>query len=62
MLSEEEGKKADRALELLKRRTNLRDSLRVSLALLRFLMTGLVLSFFIPWQQSNLSLLSFVGI
>ena len=62
MLSEEEGKKADRALELLKRRTNLRDSLRVSLALLRFLMAGLVLSFLFPWRQSNLSPLSLIGI
>jgi len=62
MLSEEEGKKADRALELLKRRTNLRDSLRVSLALLRFLMAGLVLSFLFPLRQSNLSPLSLIGI
>ena len=62
MLSEEEGKKADRALELLKRRTNLRDSLRVSLALLRFLMAGLVLSFLFPLRQSNLFPLSLIGI
>jgi len=61
MLSEEEGKKADRALEL-QRRTNLRDSLRVSLALLRFLMAGLVLSFLFPLRQSNLSPLSLSGI
>ncbi|MGH2582889.1 MAG: hemolysin family protein [Anaerolineales bacterium] len=47
-LSEERGREVDRALDLLKRRTNLRDSLRLALTLLRFLIAGLVLALLIP--------------
>jgi putative hemolysin len=61
-LSEERGKEVDRALDLLKRRTNLRDSLRLLLALLRFLIAGLVLSFFVPVENSGLSIQMLGGI
>ena len=47
-LSEERGREVDRALDLLKRRTNLRDSLRLALTLLRFLIAGLVLALWVP--------------
>jgi len=49
-LSEELGRKVDQALELIKRRTNLRDSLRLALTLLRFLIAGLVLALVIPFD------------
>lgn len=55
-LSEERGQEVDRALDLLKRRANLRDSLRLMLALLRFLIAGLVIGLFIPLQQIALPL------
>lgn len=43
-LSEERGIEVERSLELVKRRTRLRDSFRLSLTLLRFFIAGLVLS------------------
>jgi CBS domain containing-hemolysin-like protein len=49
-LSEEEGLQVDRVLDLLKRRPTLRDSLRLILTLLRFLIAGLVFSFFFASQ------------
>jgi putative hemolysin len=42
------GRQVDQALDLVKRRTSLRDSLRLSLTLLRFLIAGLVLALIIP--------------
>lgn len=65
-LEDEAGKKAARTLELLKHRQNLRDALQLALALLRFLMAGLVLDFLIPTSQGsasavNLGLLVAVG-
>lgn len=51
-LSEERGRQVDQALELVKRRTSLRDSLRLSLTLLRFLIAGLVLAILIPLDPS----------
>lgn len=57
-LSEEHGNKAGRTLDLLKRRPNLRDSLRLTLALLRFLMAGLVLDMLLPGSQANASLIT----
>jgi len=49
-LSEEQGKKVDRALELVRRRTSIRDSLRLILTLLRFLIAGLVLALVVPLE------------
>ncbi len=65
-LEDEAGKKATRTLDLLKHRQNLRDALQLALALLRFLMAGLVLDFLIPTSQGsasavNLGLLVAVG-
>jgi CBS domain containing-hemolysin-like protein len=57
-LSEEHGNQAGRTLDLLKRRPNLRDSLRLTLALLRFLMAGIVLDMLIPTAQANASLVT----
>lgn len=57
-LSEEHGNKAGRTLDLLKRRPNLRDGLRLTLALLRFLMAGLVLDILLPEAQNNASLVT----
>lgn len=54
-LNDEEGNKAARTLDLLKRRPSLRDSLRLALSLLRFLMAGLVLDMLVP-TQANASL------
>lgn len=54
-LEDEAGKKAARTLELLKHRQNLRDALQLALALLRFLMAGLVLDFLIPTSQGSAS-------
>lgn len=50
--------KAARTLELLKHRQNLRDALQLSLALLRFLMAGLVLDFLIPTSQGSASVIN----
>lgn len=47
-LSEELGHRVDQTLELVKRRTSLRDSLRLVLTLLRFLIAGLVLAILLP--------------
>jgi len=47
-LSEELGRQVDQALDLIKRRTSLRDSLRLALTLLRFLIAGLILAILIP--------------
>jgi CBS domain containing-hemolysin-like protein len=52
-LNGETDKGAETTLELIKRRKNLRDSLRLSLALLRFLMAGLVLDLLVPVTQNN---------
>lgn len=49
-LSEELGRQVDQALDLVKRRTSLRDSLRLALTLLRFLIAGLVLAILIPFD------------
>ncbi len=54
-LEDELGTKAARTLELLKHRQNLRDALQLALALLRFLMAGLVLDFLIPTSQGSAS-------
>ncbi len=51
-LSEELGRQVDQALDLIKRRTSLRDSLRLALTLLRFLIAGLVLAILIPLDPS----------
>lgn len=61
-LGEERGREVDRALELLKRRANLRDSLRLLLALLRFMIAGLVIGLFIPLQQSAIPLHNLGGL
>ncbi len=55
----ETDKGAESTLELIKRRKNLRDSLRLSLVLLRFLMAGLVLDLLIPVAQINATPLNF---
>jgi len=57
-LRDELGAHAETTLDLLKRRKNLRDSLRLALALLRFLMAGLVLDFLIPVAQTTPSLIN----
>jgi CBS domain containing-hemolysin-like protein len=49
-LSEERGKKVDQALDLVRRRTSIRDSLRLTLTLLRFLIAGLVLALVVPLE------------
>ena len=49
-LSQELGRQVDQSLDLVKRRTSLRDSLRLALTLLRFLMAGLVLAIVIPFD------------
>ncbi|MEX1071960.1 MAG: hemolysin family protein [Anaerolineales bacterium] len=61
-LSEERGQEVDRALDLLKRRANLRDSMRLILALLRFLIAGLVIGLFIPLQQTAIPLHNLAGL
>lgn len=48
-LAEEKGK-VDRALDLVKRRASLRDSLRLMLTFLRFLVAGLVLALVVPLE------------
>jgi CBS domain containing-hemolysin-like protein len=57
-LNEEHSNKAGRTLDLLKRRPNLRDSLRLALSLLRFLMAGIILDILIPAAQANASLIT----
>lgn len=57
-LEDEAGKKATRTLDLLKHRQNLRDALQLALALLRFLMAGMVLDFLIPTSQGSASAVS----
>lgn len=61
-LEDELGTKAARTLELLKHRQNLRDSLQLALALLRFLMAGLVLDFLIPTSQGSASAINLGGL
>lgn len=61
-LDDELGKKAGRTLDLLEQRSNLRDSLRLTLALLRFLMAGLVLDFLLPTAQGNASAVNLGGL
>ena len=51
-LSEELGHRVDQTLELVKRRTSLRDSLRLVLTLLRFLIAGLVLAILLPFDPA----------
>ena len=51
-----------KTLELLKKRRSLRDSLRLALALLRFLMAGLVLNALIPNTQNNPTPLNLVSL
>ncbi|MEX1248266.1 MAG: hemolysin family protein [Anaerolineales bacterium] len=55
-LSEELGKQVDRALELLRRRASLRDSLRLALTLLRFMIAGLALALLIPLEAAVIPL------
>ncbi len=53
-LNEELGRQVDQALDLIKRRTSLRDSLRLVLTLLRFLIAGLVIAIVIPFDPAVL--------
>jgi CBS domain containing-hemolysin-like protein len=53
-LSEENGLQVDKALELIKQRANLADSLSLALAITRFSIAALILGLFLP-QQSTLS-------
>jgi putative hemolysin len=53
---EELGSRADKALDLLKRRTSLRDSLRLVLTLLRFLIAGLALALLVPLESTVIPL------
>ncbi|MBX3048297.1 MAG: HlyC/CorC family transporter [Anaerolineales bacterium] len=50
--SEELGLKSEKTLELIRRRASLRDSLRLLLTVLRFLIAGLVLAMVIPLDES----------
>ena len=61
-LSEEKGKKVDQALELVRRRTSIRDSLRLTLTLLRFLIAGLVLAFVIPLETAVIPIQNLGGL
>jgi len=61
-LSEEQGIKVDRALDLIKRRASLRDSLRLSLTLLRFLIAGLVLALVIPLETAIIPIQNLGGL
>ncbi|MEX2144089.1 MAG: transporter associated domain-containing protein [Anaerolineales bacterium] len=61
-LSEEQSIKVDRALDLMKRRANLRDSLRLTLTLLRFLIAGLVLALVIPLEAAVVSIQNLSGL
>lgn len=54
-LDDELGNRAGRTLDLLERRSALRDSLRLALALLRFLMAGLALDYLLPAAQGDAS-------
>lgn len=57
-LEDELDKKSARMLHLLKNRQNLRDALQLALALLRFLMAGLVLDFLMPTSQGSASVVN----
>lgn len=61
-LEDELGAKAARTLELLKHRQNLRDALQLTLALLRFLLAGIVLDFLIPTSQGSASAINLGGL
>lgn len=61
-LSEERGKRAKQALDLVKGRTSLRDSLRLALTLLRFLIAGLALALFIPLDPVIIPIQTFAGL
>lgn len=61
-LSEELGRQVDQALELVKRRASLRDSLRLALTFLRFLIAGLALVLVIPLETSVIPTLNLAGI
>ncbi len=59
--SEELGPKSEKTLELIRRRTSLRDSLRLLLTVLRFLIAGLVLAMVIPLDESIVPLPTLAG-
>jgi putative hemolysin len=61
-LSEEQSIKVDRALELMKRRAGVRDSLRLLLTLLRFLIAGLVLALIIPLDAAIIPIQNLSGL
>jgi putative hemolysin len=61
-LSEELGRKVDQALDLIKRRTSLRDSLRLSLTLIRFLIAGLVIAILIPLDPAIIPIQLLAGL
>src|SRR3990170_1273489 len=61
-LSEELGRQVDQALDLIKRRTSLRDSLRLALTLLRFLIAGLVLALVIPLETAIIPIQNLGGL
>lgn len=57
-LTEGSGKAAENLSDMIKRRKNLRDSLRLILTLLRFLIAGLMLTLLIPDAQGGPTLLN----
>jgi CBS domain containing-hemolysin-like protein len=61
-LSEELGRQVDHALEMVKRRTSLRDSLRLALTLLRFLIAGLVLALLVPLDPTLIPIQTLAGL
>lgn len=61
-LSEELGRQVDQALELVKRRASLRDSLRLALTFLRFLIAGLVLVLVIPLESTIIPTINLAGL
>jgi CBS domain containing-hemolysin-like protein len=61
-LSEELGQQVDQALDLVKRRTGLRDSLRLALTLLRFLIAGLVIAIMIPLDPALMPIQTLGGL
>ncbi|MCW5877481.1 MAG: CBS domain-containing protein [Anaerolineales bacterium] len=59
--SEELGLKSEKTLELIRQRASLRDSLRLLLTVLRFLIAGLVLAMVIPLDESIVPLPTLAG-
>lgn len=54
-MGEKEEATVNHTVELVKRRSRLRASLKLTQAMLRFLMAGLVLSILIPWESTTVS-------